>query len=800
MSSGSGITPPQTSNRVRIVVATSVMLTFISYWRAAAIVLNDLGSSAFYAGGIAEQAIGKSAPWFILGVMLFAFAVRSVYVESCSMFTRGGVYRVVKEALGGTFAKLSVSALMFDYILTGPISGVSAGQYIAGLINELFAAAELHGWIPRAMHHLLNGHPLHLNENYAAAAFALIVTMYYWWENIKGIEESSDKALRVMQITTVMVVILLVWAIYTVLHNGTQLPPLPIPENLRFSPEALGFLRNTDLSKTIGLFGILIAFGHSVLAMSGEESLAQVNREIASPKLRNLKRAALIIAVFSFVFTGIGSMLAVMIIPDPVRVSVYKDNLIAGMAMYMVGPHLLKLIFRTFVVVVGFLILSGAINTSIIGSNGVLNRISEDGVLTDWFRRPHKRFGTSYRIVNLIVGLQVFTILASRGDVYVLGEAYAFGVMWSFTFNSLAMLVLRFKYKGERGWRVPPNIKIGKYEIPVGLASVHLVLLSTAVVNLFTKEIATKAGIVFSIAFFAIFTISERVNKRKFSHAEQQMKEHFQLEHQETIAREAVQVRPGNVLVTVRDAHTLNHLRWALEVTDTHEQDIVAMEARLTGYGSAEYDLAMEQIFSDYEQTLFTKAVSIAESYGKTISLLVVPARDVFTAIVQTANAMESSAVVAGLSSKMTGEEQAFRLGQAWEAMPEPKRQFVFQVVRPDNSVETYRIGPHTPTMKTEDVHLVHKLWLDVKKLPGTEEIHHSDIVTLALTRLARDYNLDKDDVLKNLKKGVRGPMPRTTAFVREPDTLETQTRTDSAHDGDGQKRERPMPPVTGPR
>ena len=128
------------------------MLTFISYWRAAAIVLNDLGSSAFYAGGIAEQAVGKSAPWFILGVMLFAFAVRSVYVESCSMFTRGGVYRVVKEALGGAFAKFSVSALMFDYILTGPISGVAAGQYIASLINELFATADQHGWIPRAMH------------------------------------------------------------------------------------------------------------------------------------------------------------------------------------------------------------------------------------------------------------------------------------------------------------------------------------------------------------------------------------------------------------------------------------------------------------------------------------------------------------------------------------------------------------------------------------------------------------------------------------------------------------------------
>jgi amino acid transporter len=769
------------------------MLTFISYWRAAAIVLNDLGSSAFYAGGIAEQAVGKSAPWFILGVMLFAFAVRSVYVESCSMFTRGGVYRVVKEALGGAFAKFSVSALMFDYILTGPISGVSAGQYISGLINEFFATADSHGWIPKAMHQMFHGTP-QLHVNHTAAAFAVLVTLYYWWQNIKGIEESSDKALRVMQITTVMVVILLVWAIYTVLHTGASLPPLPIPSNLKFAPEALGFLRNTDLGKTFGLFGILIAFGHSVLAMSGEESLAQVNREIASPKLRNLKRAALIIAIFSFVFTGLGSMLAVMIIPDEVRVSVYRDNLISGMAMYMVGPHVLRLVFRVFVVVVGFLILSGAINTSIIGSNGVLNRISEDGVLTDWFRRPHKRFGTSYRIVNLIVILQLFTIVISGGDVILLGDAYAFGVIWSFTLNSVAMLVLRFKYKGERGWRVPPNIRIGKIELPIGLASVFLVLFSVAVVNLFTKQNATIWGLAFSLIFYAIFTVSEKINKRKFAHVEQQMKEHFHLLHQETIGRDAVQVRAGSVLVTVRDYNTLNHLRWTLETTDTHETDIVVMEARLTGYGSAYTDLAMEQIFSDFEQTLFTKAVSIAESYGKTISLLVVPARDVWSAIVQTANALECSAVVSGVSSQITGEEQAFRLGQAWEAMPEPKRQFVFQVVRTDSTVETYRIGPHTPTMKTEDVHLVHRIWLDIKKIEGTEDIHHSDIVSLALTRLSRDYNLDREDVLKNLKKGVRGITPKASNFVREPDTEDTQKRTESP------RREQPMPPMTGPK
>jgi len=731
-------------NRVRIVVATSVMLTFISFWRAAAIVLNDLGSSAFYAGPIAEQAVGKAAPWFILGVMLFAFTVRAVYVESCSMFVRGGVYRVVKEALGGGLAKVSVSALMFDYILTGPISGVSAGHYISGLINDLIKMAHEHGFFPSAFQ---------LNENYAAMTFAIIMTIYYWWENTKGIEESSEKALNVMKIVTVMVVMVLGWSIITILKQGASLPPLPRPENLRFSEEALGFLRHTDWAKTIGLFGILVAFGHSVLAMSGEETLAQVNRELAHPKLLNLKKAAIVIGVYSFMFTGLVSLLGVMLVPDDLRLGIYKDNLISGLAMSMWGPPLLKLIFQGFVVVVGFLMLSGAINTSIIGANGVLNRISEDGVLTDWFRKPQKKYGTSYRIINMIVVLQIVTILASQGNVYYLGEAYAFGVIWSFTFNSFSMLVLRFKFKGIRGWKMPPNITIRGFEVPVGLGSVFLVLVATAITNLLTKSIATMAGLAFTLTFLLIFTISERINLRKFADNKAQMKEHFQLLHRDSVDTSSVGIKAGSILVAVRDYNTLNHLKWVLSRRDL-DQDVVVLAARLTGPGSAEYDLQMDQIFSDYEQTLFTKAVSVAESYGKHIDLLVVPARDVWSAIVQTATALESSAIVAGLSSKMTAQEQAFYLGRAWEAMPEPKRQMLFQVVRPDMEVETFRIGPHTPAMRTEDVHLVHRIWLDATRYKGLEKVHHSDLVSMALTRFARDYTTtDRDNILHELKK-----------------------------------------------
>jgi len=197
------------------------MLSFISFWRAGAIVLCDLGSSAYYVGGIAEESIGKAAPWFILAIMLLSYAVRAVYIESCSMFVRGGVYKVVREAMGGTAAKLSVSALLFDYVLTGPISAVSAGLYFAGLINESQQYFHV-SW-------------MHVPTPLFAAAFAILITLYFWHSNRVGIPFSSTKALRIMQVTAVMVVILIIWCVITILEKGYQPVPVPTPSNLHFS-------------------------------------------------------------------------------------------------------------------------------------------------------------------------------------------------------------------------------------------------------------------------------------------------------------------------------------------------------------------------------------------------------------------------------------------------------------------------------------------------------------------------------------------------------------------------------------
>ena len=430
-----------------------------------------------------------------------------------------------------------------------------------------------------------------------------------------------------------------------------------------------------------------------------------------------------------------------MLIPDAVRVPVYKDNLIAGLAMNMWGPLVLRLIFRGFVVVVGFLILSGAVNTAIIGSNGVLNRVSEDGVLADWFRFPHRKYGTTYRIINLVVLLQIVTIMASRGDVYVLGEAYAFGVIWSFTFNSLAMLVLRFKYKGERGWKVPPNITIAGNEIPIGLFSVFLVLLSTALVNLATKSVATVAGVSFSVVFFVIFTVSEHANRKKHALAKQQMKDHFQLLQSDTVERDSLGIRPGNVLVPGPRLQHAESPELGAGACDTREQDVVVMTARVSQFGTAAYGLSTEQIFSDYEQTLFTRAVSVAESFGKKISLLVVPARDPWSAIAQTAHNLESSAVVAGALQQNDRRRTGLRPGHSLGGHPGTQDSSLSSRSFSPTATSIPSASAHThPHMKNEDVVLLHRLWLNITREPGLENVHHHDILTEALTRFARDY------------------------------------------------------------
>ncbi len=732
---------------MQVIVVSSVMFTFIGYWRTAAVVLCDLASTAYYIGGIVESSIGPAAPWFILAVMLFSYAVRSVYIESCSLFVRGGVYRVVKEAMGGFLGKLSVSALMFDYVLTGPTSGVSAGNYLMGLLFQILKIIWPNGYESLG---LSNSDALKQYTSWGSVVLAVLVTLYFFRQNLLGIHESSDKALKIMVATTIMAVIMIGWCLVTlavrggpvnsvpwrpdlekkVLRETREAPPdrletetwiknprtgkllpklehgwrevrdaqgkvidyvpndptdRPIPKQsealaklgIDAQEDPLGFLDRIlpgrilgDLRhpggwlRLVGVVGLMIAFGHSILAMSGEETLAQVYREVESPKMKNFQKAAFIVFVYSLVLTAGISFLAVMLIPDDVRMKEYDQNLISGLARYVLGPPLVKLFLEAFVVIVGFLILSGAVNTAIIGSNGVLNRVAEDGVLPDWFLKPHPRYGTTYRLLWLILCLQLSVIIFSGGDMIVLGEAYAFGVVWSFVFKALAMVVLRFKDRTPRAYRVPFNFKIGSVEVPFGLLAIFLVLLAAALLNFFTKEVATVGGLAFTLIFLSIFMISEHYHEKRLKGVKHEHLEQFNRATIPDITPQGLGLkRPYRKLVSIRSVQNLFMLEKALAETDPQTTDLVVMTAKVLPAGGQEQEFVG---LDSYDQQLMTAVVTRAESAGKQVYPVIIPTNNPLHAVLKTAKDLQVNELVMGASNKNTADEQLEQVAFYW--------------------------------------------------------------------------------------------------------------------------------------
>jgi hypothetical protein len=341
--------------------------------------------------------------------------------------------------------------------------------------------------------------------------------------------------------------------------------------------------------------------------------------------------------------------------------------------------------------------------------------------------------------------------------------------VWSFFLKALSVLVLRFQ-RHDQEYKTPLNLKVAGKEIPVGLGVTTLILFFVALANLFSKRIATISGVSFTLLLFTIFTISEKRGAAKKK--KEQGLEQFNLEVRPEITTDSIHVRPGCVLVAVRDYNRMHHLQTVLQKTNTRKHDIVVMTVRgLSAAGAGEFGLSDNQLFTDYERELFSRVVSVAEKEGKTVELLTVPAVNPFDAMVQTAATLKASRLVTGVSARMDSEELARRIGRAWERLPEPRHPFSLEIISPGRPSIFVNLGPHPPRLWPGDVDLVHDLWLELSEEFGSK-LHHRDVVGVALRRLERELHSDaRPDVIHDVQEELEH---------RPQNAAETETHTES--------------------
>jgi hypothetical protein len=325
--------------------------------------------------------------------------------------------------------------------------------------------------------------------------------------------------------------------------------------------------------------------------------------------------------------------------------------------------------------------------------------------------------------------------------------------MWSFAMKGLAVLVLRYKQPGKREFRVPFNLKLFGVEIPIGLGIITLILFALCLINLFTKEVATIAGVAFTIIFFAVFTISEHVTKKHGSaHAELDM---FNIEPGEELSPGELGVRPGNVLVMVRNYNTLDNLSAVLNRVNPRDRDVVALHLRLVGRASSgEHELTAQELFSVNEQQLFTHALALAEKKGKSIHLAVAPATQKWDGILRAAQGLQSTTIALGMSSWRAVADEARIAGLAWEALPEPRPQLTLEIHTPTGKEHIFYLGPHAPRLTSKEIDLLHGIWLELSNEVAPEELHHHDVVHIALEELWKDIvNGRREEIVGALRQ-----------------------------------------------
>ena len=724
----------------------------MSVRKAAALAIAQLGIAAFFVSGVTVPTLGASAPSFVFAATVLAMLARLIDIESWGLLIPGGFVGRVTQAFGAPTARLAAATAFVERLFLAALACIVVGHYMAAV-----AATAIAGW-------RFTGY---VKPEDLATLLAVIVLGVLWISRRVGRDIGRESVQRAIWVGVAILVLCMTWGVSTVAHGGLA--------SLRIltSPPPAIFAGPTLLDSVLTyIFGLAL----TLPVVGGGEVLRRAASEFPPPRIAALRRTALVTVLFALSITTLGAVLFVVMIPAAEQ-SLWLNAPLAGVAQHLAGPSWSRSLVAGAVAAAALLVLVPAAHAALGDAERMLQRFSAEGGLPRTLAALHTRFGTPTRVIDVTVAAIVVVMLASSGRIVWLSHAYALVIVAILALTAASLLRLRRTHPGIP-FKTPANVHLLGRELPLGLMGAGLIAAVTGLTMLVTGDIATIAAAA-GVVVVAIWFTSATDKTEPATSAQDE--EGFDLLQADS-SLEDINVRPGSVLVPVRNPHALGHVRAALQTPG--DRDVVVMTVRMHERDVSE-ETASQTTPTPYERRLFADVVTLAEHVDRPVRLLIVPATNVVDAIVGTIVRLRSSDVYVGESATLSAADQARLLGDAWERADKPDALDVRLVIyHRSGRGETYHLGAHPPSLTSGDLDLIHRLWLDSVKTIGPH-VHHHDVVRAALKQMEQQLSgPNRDDAIAAIRDVAR-PAEELAAVLRSRDYGRLRDMLRNRHAGD---------------
>lgn len=703
-----GSSSSRSRRQVPVVLAAAALSSLASVSRAAGLTLPELGAAAFFISGIAQASLGESAYWFVLGAAVLSIAFRLVEIESWAHFISGGLIGRADEAFGPRSVALAAAATLVERLLFAALTCVVLGHYAIRLAPAIGLIEIQRQATPTDL----------------ATLVAIGALGFAWIRSRLGHTTNADRIVRTVWMTVAVLAVIIIWGLLSWAIRGGEVATVPPVL------ERVGIPTSGVLSIVLTIVAGFVGLGRVLPALGSGDGISRIASELQPPRIQGLRRVTVIVGAFALLFTATSSFVFAALVPASSQRIWYETPLL-GITQHLVGADRLRNPLTVALAFLAVLLLGYGARIALAGAERTLSRLAQRGLVSETLRRQHPLFGTFAPSLDTAAAIVALAIVAGAGRVSWLASAYAVSLAWILTLKVATLLRLRSR---TLAFRVHGNWHVGGREWAIGLWALGGSVVLSVVALVASGDAAAIAASVSLVAVSAVLAVLPSRLERP---EEPDDLDRVELVPSAESSLESIEATRGCVLVAVHNPHSLAHLEGALR--GAGDRAVIAMTARLLD-GDAD-EVGRDARPGPAEREVLSNALAVAERHQRSVRLLIVPAHDVFDAVITAALRLQAAEVHVGESSTLSAETQARLLGDAWERAAKTGHPGVRLIIyHRSGRTDWFHMGAHAPSLTSRDFDLIHQLWLDAVRSVGPH-VHHHDIVRTALTQMAEQLN-----------------------------------------------------------